>query len=130
MAFLHRRLSKSCKDTYLRLFEQRSEVKFDAMSAHIQLDPEFVAEFCKRNQIRKLALFGSVLTERFRAESDIDILVEFQDEAQVGYFALARTEIELTEKLGRKVDLRTPKELSRYFRDEVVRGAKVQYSEE
>jgi predicted nucleotidyltransferase len=100
------------------------------MSSHIQLDPEFVTEFCKRNQICKLALFGSVLTERFRPESDIDILVEFQDEAQVGYFALARMEIELTEKLGRKVDLRTPKELSRYFRDEVVRRAEVQYSGE
>lgn len=99
------------------------------MSAHIQLDPEYVAEFCKRNQIRKLALFGSVLTDRFRPESDIDILVEFQEEARVGLFDLARMEIELTEKLGRKVDLRTPKELSRYFRDEVVSGAEVQYSE-
>jgi predicted nucleotidyltransferase len=100
------------------------------MSAHIQLDPEYIAEFCKRNQIRKLALFGSVLTDRFRPESDIDILVEFQEEARVGLFALAGMEIELTEKLGRKVDLRTPKELSRYFRDEVVRGAEVQYSVE
>jgi len=100
------------------------------MSAHIQLDPEYIAEFCKRNQIRKLALFGSVLTDRFQPESDIDILVEFQEEARVGLFALAGMEIELTEKLGRKVDLRTPKELSRYFRDEVVRGAEVQYSVE
>jgi predicted nucleotidyltransferase len=100
------------------------------MSAHIQLDPEYIAEFCKRNQIRKLALFGSVLTDRFRPESDIDVLVEFQEEARVGLFALAGMEIELTEKLGRKVDLRTPKELSRYFRDEVVRGAEVQYSVE
>jgi len=100
------------------------------MSAHIQLDPEYIAEFCKRNQIRKLALFGSVLTDRFRPESDIDILVEFQEEARVGLFALAGMEIELTEKLGRKVDLRTPKELSRYFRGEVVRGAEVQYSVE
>jgi len=100
------------------------------MSAHIQLDPEYVAEFCKRNHIRKLALFGSVLTDRFRDESDIDVLVEFEEEARVGLFDLARMEIELTEKLGRKVDLRTPKELSRYFRDEVVRGAEVQYSGE
>lgn len=101
-----------------------------AMSAHIQLDPVFVAEFCKRNHIRKLALFGSVLTDRFRPESDIDMLVEFDDRARVGLFDLARMEIELTEKLGRKVDLRTPKDLSRYFRDEVVRGAEVQYSGE
>ncbi len=100
------------------------------MSAHIQLDPGFVAEFCKRNHIRKLALFGSVLTDRFRPESDIDMLVEFEDRARVGLFDLARMEIELTEKLGRRVDLRTPKDLSRYFRDEVVRGAEVQYSGE
>ena len=100
------------------------------MSAHVQLDPLFVADFCKRNRIRKLALFGSVLTDRFRPESDIDMLVEFEDRARVGLFDLARMEIELTEKLGRKVDLRTPKDLSRYFRDEVVRGAEVQYSGE
>ncbi|HEV7570954.1 MAG TPA: nucleotidyltransferase domain-containing protein [Thermoanaerobaculia bacterium] len=100
------------------------------MASHIQLDPAYVVEFCKRNQIRKLALFGSVLTDRFRPESDVDILVEFNDEARVGLFELARMEIELTEKLGRKVDLRTPKELSRHFRDEVVRNAEVQYSGE
>jgi predicted nucleotidyltransferase len=98
------------------------------MSAHIQLDPEFVAEFCKRNRICKLALFGSVLTDRFRPESDLDVLVEFEDGARVGLFEVAGMEIELTEKLGRKVDLRTAADLSRYFRDEVVRGAEVQYS--
>jgi len=100
------------------------------MASHIKLDPAYVVEFCKRNQIRKLALFGSVLTDRFRPESDVDVLVEFNDGARVGLFDLARMEIELTEKLGRKVDLRTPKELSRYFRDEVVRNAEVQYSGE
>jgi Predicted nucleotidyltransferases len=98
------------------------------MSAHVQLDPSFVAEFCKRNHIRKLALFGSVLTDRFRPESDVDFLVEFEDGARVGLFDVAGMEIELTEKLGRKVDLRTAADLSRYFRDEVVRGAEVQYS--
>jgi predicted nucleotidyltransferase len=56
------------------------------MSAHIELDPEFVAEFCKRNRICKLALFGSVLTDRFRPESDLDVLVEFEDGARVGLF--------------------------------------------
>jgi predicted nucleotidyltransferase len=99
-----------------------------AMAAHIQLDPEFVAEFCKRNYVRKLALFGSVLTDRFRPESDVDVLVEFEPEARVGYLAMARMEIELGERLGRKVDLRTPAELSRYFRDKVVQSAEVQYS--
>ena len=99
-----------------------------AMAAHIQLDPEFVADFCKRNHIRKLALFGSVLTDRFTPESDVDVLVEFEPGAPVGLFEVARMEIELTERLGRKVDLRTAADLSRYFRDEVVRTAEVQYS--
>ncbi len=98
------------------------------MFAHIKLDPEFVADFCKRNQIRKLALFGSVLTDRFRPESDVDILVEFEEGALVGYIAMAGMEIELGERLGRKVDLRTPAELSRYFRDQVVEPAEAQYS--
>jgi uncharacterized protein len=98
------------------------------MSARIKLDPELIADFCKRNRIRKLALFGSVLTDRFRPESDVDILVEFEDGARVGYIAMAGMEIELRERLGLKVDLRTPAELSRYFRDEVVHSAEVQYS--
>ena len=98
------------------------------MPAHIQLDHAFVADFCKRNRIRKLALFGSVLTDRFRPDSDVDILVEFEEEARVGYLTMAGIEIELSERLGRKVDLRTPAELSRYFRDEVVQTAEVQYS--
>jgi len=98
------------------------------MSAHIKLDPEFVADFCKRNRIRKLALFGSVLTDRFRPESDVDVLVEFEEGARVGYLAMAGMEIELAERLGRKIDLRTPAELSRFFREQVVHSAEVQYS--
>ena len=98
------------------------------MSSHIQLDPEFIADFCRRNRIRKLALFGSVLTDRFRSDSDVDVLVEFEEGARVGYIAMAGMEIELGEGLGRKVDLRTPAELSRYFRDQVVHSAEVQYS--
>jgi predicted nucleotidyltransferase len=98
------------------------------MSAHIQLDREFIADFCRRNRIRTLALFGSVLTDRFRSDSDVDVLVEFEEGARVGYIAMAGMEIELGESLGRKVDLRTPAELSRYFRDQVVHSAEVQYS--
>jgi Predicted nucleotidyltransferases len=98
------------------------------MPVHIHLDQEFVAEFCRRNHIRKLALFGSVLTDRFRPDSDVDVLVEFEEGARVGYLAMAVMEIELGERLGRKVDLRTPAELSRYFRDRVVDSAEVQYS--
>ena len=68
-----------------------------------------------------------MLTPRFRPESDVDVLVEFEPGATITYLDLARMELELGEGLGRKVDLRTPQELSRYFRDRVVREARVQY---
>lgn len=98
------------------------------MSARIQIDRERVAEFCRRHQVRRLALFGSVLRDDFRPDSDVDVLVEFAPDAQAGLFELARMEDELAEMLGRRVDLRTPAELSRYFRDEVVAGAETQYA--
>ena len=72
-------------------------------------------------------MFGSVLTPRFRPESDIDVLVEFEPGQGPTMFGIAGMELELTEKLGRKVDLRTPEELSRYFRAKVVAGAVPQY---
>lgn len=84
-------------------------------------------EFCERNHIRKLSLFGSVLTPRFRPESDIDMLVEFDPKHIPGLIRFAGMEIELSEKLGRKVDMRTPEDLSKYFRDEVVSSALLQY---
>ena len=89
-----------------------------------------IEAFCLRNHIRKLSLFGSIPTPRFRPESDIDVLVEFEPERAPGYFGLVGMELELTEMLGRKVDLRTPMELSRYFRDEVVAAAAVQYEQQ
>lgn len=98
------------------------------MSAQIQLDRERVADFCRRHQVRRLALFGSVLRDDFRPDSDVDVLVDFDPEARAGLFEMARMEAELEELIGRKVDLRTPAELSRYFRDEVVAGAEVQYA--
>jgi len=98
------------------------------MSAHIKLDPEFAAEFCQRHHVRRLSLFGSVLTDRFRPESDLDVLIEFEPGHTPGFFALARMQFEIEAVAGRQVDLRTPKDLSRYFRDEVLRSAEVQYS--
>jgi len=98
------------------------------MSAHIQLDPEFVAEFCKRHHVQRLSLFGSVLTDRFRPESDVDFLIEFEPEDTPGFFALARMQFELEAVVGKPVDLRTPRDLSRHFREEVLRSAEVQYS--
>lgn len=93
----------------------------------VAIPKNYLRDFCERNHIRKLSLFGSVLTERFRPESDVDVLVEFEPGRAPGYFGLTGMEIELSEKLGRKVDLRTPRELSRHFRDEVLAGAVVQY---
>jgi predicted nucleotidyltransferase len=88
---------------------------------------EFLKEFCERNHIRKLSLFGSVLTPHFRPESDVDMLVKFDPGHIPGLLTLAGMEIELSEKLGRQVDLRTAEDLSRYFRAEVVSSAIPQY---
>jgi predicted nucleotidyltransferase len=97
---------------------------------NIDLPPDKIAEFCKRNQIRRLSLFGSALRGDFRPGSDIDLLVEFRDGATPSLLDLARMERELSAVLGgRKVDLRTPQELSRYFREEVLSAACVHYAE-
>lgn len=97
------------------------------MSAKILVDRQRIVEFCRRHRIRKLALFGSVLRDDFRPDSDVDVLVEFEPGATVGFLRLAAMEIELSELLRRRADLRTPAELSRYFRDKVLREAEVQY---
>lgn len=96
--------------------------------AHFDIPRGDMAEFCKRNHIRKLSLFGSALRSDFHPDSDVDILVEFEPEHVPGYIRLAGMELELSEILGgRKVDINTPQCLSRYFRDEVVASARVQY---
>ena len=96
----------------------------------INLPQDRVAEFCRRYHIRRLSLFGSVLREDFRPDSDVDMLVEFEPGHEPGFFGLARMERELSELLGgRKVDLRTPEDLSRYFRDEVLARAEVRYAQ-
>ncbi len=88
-----------------------------------------IAIFCQKHHIRRLALFGSVLRDDFRPDSDVDILVEFQPGRTPGLLTLAGMEIELTALLGRQVDLRTPAELSRYFRQDVLNTAQVQYEQ-
>jgi predicted nucleotidyltransferase len=95
--------------------------------AHIDVPKEQIAEFCRRNHIRRLALFGSVLRDDFGPDSDVDVLVEFEPDARVGLLRLAGMEIELGVLLGHKVDLNTPGFLSRYFRDQVLAEAEVQY---
>ncbi len=97
------------------------------MQARVPIDRQQIARFCRRHHIRKLALFGSVLRDDFRPDSDVDVLVEFEPAHTLGLLRMAGLELELGDLLGRRVDLRTPAELSRYFRDEVVRGAEVQY---
>ena len=103
------------------------------MNNEIQIDilRENIAEFCQKHHIRKLSLFGSVLREDFRPESDVDVLVEFEPGHVPGFIRLASMELELSKLFGgRKVDINTAQCLSRYFRDEVVRIAEVQYAKE
>lgn len=97
--------------------------------SRIPIPHDKVTEFCRRNRIRRLALFGSVLRDDFRDDSDVDVLVEFAPDARVGLIGLAGIELELSEILHRKVDLRTPEDLSRYFRNDVLAKAEVQYAE-
>ena len=96
------------------------------MAVRIDIDRERLAEFCRRHRIRKLSLFGSVLREDFGAESDVDVLVEF-DPSHVPGLAFLSMEEELSQILGRKVDLNTRGFLSPYFRDRVLSEAEVQY---
>lgn len=93
----------------------------------IDISKDRIAEFCQRHHIRKLSLFGSVLRDDFRPDSDIDVLVEFEQGKTPG-LAIVKMQQELSEILnGKEVDLRTPQELSRYFRDRVMAEAVVQY---
>lgn len=100
-----------------------------ASKIKIEIPRERVAEFCRKHRIRRLSFFGSVISEHFKEDSDVDVLVEFEQGQVVGLLRLAGMEIELSEILGRKVDLRTPADLSRYFKDDVLSAAEVQYAE-
>lgn len=97
--------------------------------ASIRVPKARLARFCREHDILRLSLFGSSLGDRFGPRSDVDLLVEFLPGKGPGLIGMARMERELSKMLGgRKVDLRTPRELSRYFRDEVVSGARVQFA--
>ena len=92
-------------------------------------DQVALAEICKRHGIKSLSLFGSTLKGKATPDSDVDILVVFEATAKPSYLDMAQIEIELSPLVGgKKVDLRTVNELSRYFRDEVVTSAVVQYA--
>ncbi len=99
-----------------------------ATAPHLSIDSARLADFCRRHHINKLALFGSVLRDDFGPDSDVDVLVEF-DPAHVPGLAFLSMETELSEILGRKVDLNTPGFLSPYFRDQVLAEAEIQYAQ-
>ena len=93
----------------------------------VEIPIDLLTEFCRSHRIRRLALFGSILRDDFRPDSDLDVLVEFEPGARTG-FAFFGMQEELSEMLGRKVDLNTPQCLSKYFRDEVLEDAQVVYA--
>ncbi|MEW5889195.1 MAG: nucleotidyltransferase domain-containing protein [Pseudomonadota bacterium] len=99
------------------------------MNARLAISDETLAQFCAQHHIRRLSLFGSVLKGTARPDSDLDLLVEFEPGHEPGLIGMATLEAELSALLGgRRVDLRTLADLSRYFRDEVARTAEVQYA--
>ena len=103
------------------------------MKARIEIPTEEVAEFCQRNHILRLALFGSVLRDDCTPMSDVDVLVEFEPDARVGYFALGRMETELGDILGRKADMHTFSGVERspkwLLREEILGSAEAVYDQ-
>ncbi len=96
----------------------------------LEVSKRKIVEFCKRKHIQRLSLFGSILRNDFSRSSDIDVLVEFEIDYVPGFFDLIEMEEELSSMFGgREVDLRTPNDLSRYFRDDVLAEAEAVYSE-
>jgi predicted nucleotidyltransferase len=97
----------------------------------LEIHREALAQFCQRHRIRELALFGSVLRDDFGPQSDIDVLVEFEPGHTPSFFRLYDMEEELSTLFGgRRVDMRTPEDLSKYFRDEVIKQSQTQYVKE
>ena len=94
----------------------------------ISVDRKRIADFCRRHHVRRLAFFGSVLRDDFRPDSDVDVLVEFE-EGHVPGLAFFDMESELSQLMGRKVELNTPKFLSHHFRERVQREAEVAYEQ-
>ena len=100
------------------------------MNPQIKIPKDQLALFCRERGIRRLAIYGSALRPDFRPDSDIDVLIEFLPGRTPGLLGMARMERELSALLdGRKIDLRTPEDLSRYFRKQVLSEAEVQYAQ-
>ena len=100
------------------------------VKSRIEISHSWIAQFCKTHHIIKLALFGSVLTDNFSDKSDIDILVEFDPQHIPGLFSFVRMKEEISEKLGRKIDLRTPEDINKLFRNEVLQQSHLIYGQE
>lgn len=99
-----------------------------AMNKNITIPKHKIEDFCQRHYISQLAIFGSALRDDFNPESDIDVLVDFVPKHVPGFFRLFEMQEELSDLFGgRRVDLRTPQDISRYFRDDVIASAEVQY---
>ena len=100
------------------------------MNPQVSIPKARLASFCRARGIKRLAVFGSALRSDFGPESDVDLLVEFEPGRTPGLLGVAGIELDLSRMLGRKVDLRTPGDLSRYFRQQVIDEAQVQYERE
>jgi len=95
----------------------------------IEIPKQKIVAYCKKNHIRKLAFFGSFLRDDFHSDSDIDILIEFEKGFTPGFFDLVKMEEQLSSFFkGKEIDLRTPNDLSRYFREKIVSNAEVLYA--
>lgn len=99
-----------------------------AVGVKLQLDPDAIARFCEEHGIQELSLFGSVLREDFRGDSDVDVLVQFDPDARMGLLEYCRILEELEALFGRKVDLVTPDGLSPYFKDRILASREVIYA--
>jgi predicted nucleotidyltransferase len=92
-------------------------------------DRSALDDICRKYGISRLSLFGSVLKGTQKADSDLDLLVVFDERVRPTLFDMAQIEKELSDLVGgRKIDLRTRNDLSRYFRDDVVAAAELQYA--
>lgn len=110
----------------LKLMSLSDDDKQGKADSRFPLSQAQLDAFCRKHYIKKLSLFGSVLRDDFRPDSDIDVLVEF-DPGHVPGFSIIGIQNELARMTGRKVDLRTAGDLSRYFRERVVAEARVKY---
>ncbi len=88
---------------------------------------EAIRAYCNQRPIRRLSLFGSALREDFSPESDIDLLVEYAPEADMDGLDIRQQQMDLSEMIGRPVDLGTPQTLSPYIRQEVIESAELLY---